>query len=243
MGRPKMSPPQGKRGEAQKWVVGQGAFVGVTAMAIVMAAVLVILGRVSSHEAAILPPPGTTPSPSVIISGTSMGSPNAPVTIVVYSDFQCYHCQRFALTIEKQLESTYIETGKVRIIYKHIVAYGPESLLAAEAAECAAEQNQFWPYHDLLMQLRASSTAEDLPIEKLQSLAQQIGLDMATFNASLESGKYEAKVMRDDAEGRALGLTSIPAFFINGVKADDSVAGSFEAFQKILDNILTRSSK
>jgi protein-disulfide isomerase len=241
-----MSSSQGKKGEAQKWVVGRGAFIGVTAMAVVMAVILVILGWVSSHGETISPPPPTTtstPSPTVIVSGTSIGSPKAPVTIVMYSDFQCSHCQRFALTIEKQLESNYVETGKVRIIYRHIVAYGPESLLAAEAAECAAEQNRFWPYHDLLMQLRASSTADDLPIEKLQSLAQQIGLDMATFNASLESGKYEAKVMRDDAEGRALGLTNIPAFFINGVKADDSVAGSFEAFQKILDDILTRSGK
>jgi protein-disulfide isomerase len=240
-----MSPPQGKKEEVRKKAFGKRAFFGVTAMSIVIAALLVTLSCISSNEEVITsstePPNGSkTTTPSIVVSGTSIGSPYALITIVIYSDFQCFHCQRFALTVEKQLDSAYVETGKVRFIYKHIVAYGPESLLAAEASECAAEQNQFWPYHYALMELRLSSQSDDLSIEKLQSLAQQLGLDMIAFNTSLESGKYQEKVLRDDAEGRGLGLTSVPAFFINGVKADDSVAGSFEAFQKVLDEELIR---
>ncbi len=201
-----------------------------------------IIDDLLQESGTTLPPtPGTPPSPPVPISGKSKGSPNAPVTIIDYSDFQCSHCQEFALTIEKQLQTAYIDTGKVLFIYKHIIAYGEESQLAAEASEAAAEQGKFWPYYDLLMQARASTKTDDLPISKLQSLAQQVGLDMETFNASLQSHKYREKVLQEDAEGRALGVTAVPTFFINGIKKDG--ASSFEELQVIIDDILEKSSK
>jgi len=224
--------------DSKRRAFSSGAFISFTAVAVVIAALLIVLGRVSIPTST----PSTPGLPSIAISGKSKGASDAPVTIVEYSDFQCSHCQQFALTIEPQLDETYIKTGKVRLIYKHLIAYDDESLMAAEASECAAEQNKFWPYFDLLMQVHASSGVEDLPLSKLQSLAQQIGLDMTQFNASLESGKFRDKVMQDDAEGRATGITGIPAFFVNGVKMDDSQISSFEGFQGVIDRALVRSS-
>ena len=193
------------------------------------------------------PPPIPTASPSPIISipsideAMSKGSPNAPVTIIVYSDFQCTHCQRFALTVEKELEAAYIDTGRVRLVYKFIVGWADESLRADEAAACAAEQGQFWPYYFLLMEQHTSPTVDDLPVEKLQDLAQQLGLDMNKFNASLLSGKYEALVNQQHEEGIALGVTGTPTFFINGVKKLG--AGSLEVLQDVIDPMLQKGGQ
>ncbi len=242
-----------------KRVLSNGAFAVATAVAIVAAAVLIMLGRASyartgffllppisgSPSVTTLPappeanPPGATTSPSAFISGTSNGSPSAPITIVVYSDFQCVPCQQFALTTEKELERVYVETGKVRLVYKHFIVYGEESMLAAQAADSAAEQNKFWPYHDLLMQMQASPKVEDISVAKLKSLAEQVGLNMAAFDASLKSGKYREKVIHDDAEGRALGITGTPTFLVNRMKGIGNKP--LEAFQKVLEELLEGS--
>jgi protein-disulfide isomerase len=180
--------------------------------------------------------PTPTPTPSVYVSGPSRGSLDAPVTIFVFSDFQCGICQQFALTTEKDLERVYIETGKVRLIYKHFITEGDESLLAAEASECAAEQNKFWPYYNLLMQAHFSPSKEDLTLARLQAFAQTVGLNMDTFNDSLNSGKFKDKVNRDTEEGTAAGVTGTPTFFVNGVPGTGNAP--FDAFQKIIEQIL-----
>jgi protein-disulfide isomerase len=185
------------------------------------------------------PQPTNNPSgtvPANYISGSSMGSPDAPVTIIEYADYQCSICQQFALTTEKDLERVYIATGKVRFIFKNAIVYGDESLLAAQAAEAAAEQNKFWPYHDLLMQGKFSSKAEDITLAKLQTLAQIAGLNMDQFNSALSSGKFKDKVMQDDAEGRALGVKGTPTFFVNGNIGTGDIP--FDAFQKYIEQIL-----
>jgi len=235
------------------------AFIAATAIAILAAVVLIMLGRVSyantdftplsptSGSPSITPMPtpsgtdasDTLGSPPIFVSGTSIGSPDAPVIIVIYSDFQCNPCQHFALTAGKELENTYVETGKVRLIFKHFVVYGEESMLAAQAAECAAEQNKFWPYYYLLMQERTSPEVADVSVAMLESLAQQVGLNMATFDASLTSGKFMEKVIYDDSEGRSLEVTGTPAFFINRIKGVG--IKPFETFQKVIEELLSGS--
>ncbi len=231
----------------KRGAISRGSFAGVTALAVAVAAILVILGRVAASASMFVAPPpdssvpGSTPSPSVVVSGTSKGSPSAPVTIILYSDFQCAHCQQFALTTEKQLDKAYIETGKVRLIFKHRVIFGEESMQAAEASECAAEQDKFWPYYDLLMQVQASPRQDDLPTSKLQDLAELAGLDMATFNTSLGSGKYRQKVILDDTQGRALGIEGSPTFFVNGLMIE--ATPSFKDFQKLIESMLEGAAR
>jgi len=158
----------------------------------------------------------------------------------MYSDFQCYHCQEFALTTEKELEEAYIETGKVRLIFKHYVIEGEESIQAAMASECAAEQNKFWPYYDLLMQTRASPVEEDLTTAALESLAQAVGLNMTAFNICLQSEKYKEKVEGDKEEGEALGITSTPSFIIDGGMAVGNPP--FAKFQEVIEQMLKKSA-
>lgn len=223
-----------------------------TLAAIVISALLIILSCVSSNERSTSTelPDGTkttqsenTTGPVIIVEGMSIGSPSAPVTIVEYTDFQCHYCQQFAIEIAPLIDRYYIRTGKVRFVVKPVVAYGDESRLAGEAAECAAEQDQFWPYYHALMRLGLSSSAADFTIENAQELARQIGLNMTRFNESLISGKYKDKVVQDDTEARSVGFNYIPAFFINGVQADSAVNVSFEEFSRVLDAALERPGK
>ncbi|MBA7704718.1 hypothetical protein ES703_113536 [subsurface metagenome] len=259
-----MNLPQGRKPVNIRWSVSHGPFLAASVLAIVLASVFITIGwfsgsggeysyTIPAPEVPDIKPSPTptipnspdiepqptlpTPDPPAAILRKTKGLPIAPVTFIVYSDFQCSHCQVFALTIEKQLETSYINTGKILFVFKHIIAYGQESLLAAEAAEAANEQGKFWPYHNLLMQVRASPRVEDdLSISVLQNIAQQIGLDMEAFNASIQSGKYRDSVLQESQEGKSLGVTVIPTFYINGAKKEG--AKSFEELQVIIDEIL-----
>jgi protein-disulfide isomerase len=237
----------GKSSETDKWAASHGAFVTATCIAVVLAAVIITLARMGASTSGFFEPlpasdePSVTPPAPAYDVGTSKGSPDAPVTIISYTDFQCYYCQQFFLTTEKELEKVYVDTGKVRLVYKHFILQGEESLLAAQAAECAAEQGKFWPYADLLMEIRAEPGKNDLTEERLESVARQVGLDMATFRTSLQSGKYKEKVDQDTADGRAAGVTSTPTFFINGIKGVGSPA--FETWQELIEELLRRAGK
>jgi len=225
--------------DISKWPVGWKAFFSLTLAALILGAIMITLGWQSGRREIIQPPPTTIPS-NVVVSGTSMGFPSSPITIVEYSDFQCHFCQNFAMSVAPQIEATYIQNGKVCMVFKYTIAYGSESQLAAEAAECAAEQNQFWPFYNNLMRMQFSGDDEDITVEKLQQFAQQIGLDMTLFKESLSSGKFRNRVIQSDAEGRTLAINGIPAFIVNGILADEKVADSFEEFAKVIDVELAR---
>lgn len=238
-----------KKRDSRKLIVGNGTWLGTTLVAILVGAIVIALGWASAHQEATSAEPAVTgptttvnqmATPVAAFSGTSQGSPEAPITIVEYSDFLCPHCQSFAITIKPRLDSAYIQTGKVRFVYKHLISYGEKAQLVAEAAECAAEQDRFWQFYSALMYLRLSPGTPNLTVEKLGGTAGLMGLDVALFHESLTSRKFQAKVQQDDQEGRSLGFTGIPAFFINGVKADDKVVGSFEKFQEVLDAALRK---
>ncbi|MDP2744345.1 MAG: thioredoxin domain-containing protein [Dehalococcoidia bacterium] len=219
----------------KKAAVRPRALAVASAAAVLVVSLLIVAGRTGS-------PQDASAVSSVLFSGTSKGSPDAPITIVEYSDFQCYFCQKFALTTMRQLDEAYVAAGKVRFVYKHFIGYGDESLLAAIASELAAEQNKFWPFHDLLMQMRASPKKEDLTAARLRSLAQEVGLNMEAFDSGLHSGKYREKVMRDDAEARTLGISATPTFVING-KYGLRGGAPFETFREIISDLLEKEAK
>lgn len=182
------------------------------------------------------PAPGTAPPPWPPADGTSLGSPDAPITIQVFSDFQCGICQAFALGTGRQLEETYVKDGTVRLVFKHFVVFDEESVQAAAASEAAAEQNRFWEYSALLWAFRASPRAEDLTIPRLQGLAEEAGLDMEAFNASFLSGKHRDKIAKDFQEAKDLEAQGTPTFFINGIKAQGNLPITY--FQELIEWLL-----
>lgn len=153
-----------------------------------------------------------------VVDGATAGDPDAPVTVVEYSDFNCVHCKNFWVNSEDQLVSEYVETGKVFFQYVPMSFISPTSFTAAEAAYCAMDQNMFWQYHDYLF----ANYGADFTSPMLKAIAQQVGLDMSAFNSCFNSSKYQLKVQQDLQSAQGLGINSTPTFLVNGERADSS---------------------
>ena len=163
-------------------------------------------------------------------------NPDAPVTIIEFSDFQCPYCAKFYSETLPKIKEEYVKTGKVRIVYKHFpLAFHENAFKAAEAAECAREQGKFWEMHNKLFE-NSNALAEN----KLREYANSIGLNMEQFNSCLDSGKYYEKVIDDLREGQKLGVKGTPTFFING----DKIVGAYpyEYFKQVIDRKLQEAS-
>lgn len=174
------------------------------------------------------------PRQKVAATGAAKGSPNAPIEMIEFSDFQCPYCQRAHATVAQVL-NTYGD--RIHFVYRHYPLPGhPQAKPAAEASECANEQGKFWPYHDRLFENSTRLSETDL-----REHATAVGLDAAKFSACVDSHKYRAQVEADQRDGDAAGVNGTPAFYINGRMI--SGAQPFDAFKRLIDDELQRKSR
>ena len=169
-----------------------------------------------------------------------LGKPYAPITIVEFGDFQCDRCARFAKYTESQLNQTYIQTGKVNLVFKYFPNYGPDSTPAAMAAQCVNDQGKFWNYYDILFKNQGPPNFGWASKDNLKKFASQIpGIDMQKFNSCLESQKYLSFVQSDLALANSLGLQGTPTFVIEKTDGSGSQtlpgAYPFQSFKAIID--------
>jgi len=173
------------------------------------------------------------------------GNPDAPVTIVEFSDFQCPFCSRFFDQTLPALEENYIDTGKVKLVYKDFPLDNlhPNARPAHIAAECADEQGKFWEYHDILFENQAGwnrLSSTDLS-SQLNEYAATLGLNSASFDSCLSSEDIADEVNQDYLEAESYGATGTPTFFI-GTEKDGFIklvgALPYTAFQGAIDNQL-----
>jgi len=129
-----------------------------------------------------------------------------------------------------------VQDGKVRLAYFHFAFLGPESQWAAEASECAGEQDAFWEYHDFLYENQNGENRGAFGQDNLKQFAGQLGLDEDAFSQCLDSGKYTDIVQQEKQMAQQLGVQSTPTFVING----RPVVGAqpFESFQQVIESIL-----
>ncbi len=144
------------------------------------------------------------------------GDEKAPVTIIEFSDFQCPFCGKFEAETVSQIEKNYVETGKVRFGYWHFAFLGQESIDAAEASECASDQNAFWEYHNLLFKSQNGENKGAFAKDKLKEFAAGLKLDTQAFNDCLDSGKYTQIVQELTGTAQSIGVRSTPSFVVNG---------------------------
>jgi protein-disulfide isomerase len=169
----------------------------------------------------------------VLGKGPTLGSANAPVTIVEFADFQCSFCRKFWADTLPELKESYVKQGRVRIIYRHFAILGKLSEQAAMAADCAGEQEKFWQYHD---QLFANQGGLAFTQSKLEQYARALGLKAANFNRCLTSEKYRKKVEGETAVAASLGGRGTPTFFVNGWLMIG--AQPFNVFQTVIEEEL-----
>lgn len=171
----------------------------------------------------------------------TLGDPNAPVEIVEYTDFQCPFCQRHFLQTFPQIKAQYIDTGKVRYIFKDLplTTIHPQAFLAAEAARCAADQEAYPEMHSLLFTNQNEWNGRSDADTIFTTYATELGLDSDTFATCLADRVHETAVQADLNEAISFGIGGTPAFFINGNFVNG--AQPFNVFSEIIDKMLAAS--
>lgn len=148
----------------------------------------------------------------------AQGNSNAPVVVDVWEDFQCPYCRRFAEGPEKVLRQTLVPTGQVRLVFHNFAFLGPESVWAAEAAECAAKQGRFWDYQDKLFAEQHGENAGWFNRDNLIRFASELGLDVPGFTQCLDQGSEGNEVLAEYEQGKLRGVSGTPTVFVNGRK-------------------------
>jgi protein-disulfide isomerase len=188
--------------------------------------------RAGAKVAINLEPPAVARVEVSIDGAPVRGGANAPVTIVEFSDFHCPFCKRVVPTL-KEIEARYGDKVKLVFLDFPIEQLHPAARKAHEAARCAAEQDKFWAYHDVLFDKMPRTSPEEL-----KASAREAGLDLAKFDQCVASGTLKELVQEDIDEGTRLGVKGTPAFFING--APLTGAQPLEAFVSVIERELAR---
>ncbi|MEO5982268.1 MAG: thioredoxin domain-containing protein [Pedococcus sp.] len=168
----------------------------------------------------------------------AVGKADAPVVMVAYSEFQCPFCGTFARDTEPGLVKKYVDTGVLRIEWRDFPYLGQESMTAALAGRAAAQQGDFWAFHDALYADQQPVNAGKLTKEFLGDVAARAGLDGAQLKKDMERPELTEAVSRDAREGQSIGVTGTPAFIING----QPVIGAqpSEVFEKAIEDATRR---
>ena len=172
------------------------------------------------------------------------GNPEAELTIVEFSDFQCPFCSRFYEQTLPLIEQAYVDTGKVNFVYRDFPLQSHQNAVPAHiAAECADEQGEFWPYHDVLFERQGEwqSLPSEAVFAQLVRYADDLGLQTADFESCLGTASFAQEIQKDYQDGVQYGVRGTPAFFV-GNERDGYVllsgAQPFGAFQSVIESRL-----
>ncbi len=149
-----------------------------------------------------------------------LGSKDAPLTVVEFTDYQCPFCQRFHVATFPELKKNFIDTGKVRFYSKDMpLDMHANAMRAALAARCAAEQNGFWALRDIM-----GANPDKLDLDNILALASQVKLDPGKLRACIESNKYKNAVQTDVLDAMRIGANGTPTFVV-GKSTEEGVDG------------------
>ncbi len=161
-------------------------------------------------------PPKVTMSTFLENGSPILGNPSAPITLVEFGDYQCHFCNVFFHSTENDILQNYVETGKVRMIFKDYNIIGPDSINASHGAHCADEQGLFWEYHDILYSNWTGENNGWAASENLLKFAQEVGLDIDKWSECMINASYSQTILASNEDARSLELTGTPAFFVIG---------------------------
>lgn len=220
-----------------------GLIGGVTIVA-VLAAVVLISSIWQTPDEIVIVEPISRPT----AAGTTMGDPNAPVIIDVFEDFQCPACVYFTEEIEKRISETYVASGQVYYVFHHFpfldqFSDTKESQQAANASMCAAEQNLFWEYHDMLFANWNGENAGAFSDGRLIAFAETLELDMDIFATCFEESRYQEEIQADFDLGIEMGVSGTPGVFVNGQQITPGSVPRFEDVQQAVEAALISSGQ
>jgi protein-disulfide isomerase len=223
------------------------ASVGMKQFYAVLAAVVFIgigaLGYLLARPATVSIPANVTvqPSDTAGFRGYLKGSPNAPVEITEFADYQCPFCQTFATLQMPTIEQRLIDTGRLRWRYMDFpLQQHPFSRLAAHSAACADEQGKFWEQHQRIYEGQAEWTAARSAANIFRDYAKANGLDLARYDSCMQAGKYAGRIQASYEQGVKLGVNSTPTLLVG----NRLYQGRFDsdAITRLVDSLAPRPS-
>ncbi len=232
---PAPTPPSTNSGKLNPWMVSTLVMLGVIA-GFGISQLPYFKGASQQTQVAALQPPsgqgaaGQTAQPSdtpqpltadqiakLPADSPTVGSPDAKITVVEFSDFQCPYCEKFFTNTLSSIQEDYVKTGKVKIVYRNFpLEFHPQAFPAAEAGACANEQGKFWEMHDKLFRGQQDWAGSPKAAQTFSSYAKSIGLDSKQFDSCMTTHKFADGIRKDSIDGVALGVNGTPSFFING---------------------------
>ena len=175
--------------------------------------------------------------------GTAMGNPDASVRIDVFEDFQCPACQMYSTDIEPAVMENLVATGQVYYVFRHYPfiddnSATKESDQAANASMCAAEQDRFWDYHDMLFANWNGENAGTFADRRLTAFAETLGLNIGDFDSCFRGNRYRTQIVQDQQEGSRMGVTGTPSVFVNNQAVTPGYVPTYEAIKAAVDAAL-----
>jgi protein-disulfide isomerase len=203
--------------------------------------------KLLANPPAARPAADALPTGPINVTGEPFkGAASAKVALIEFSDYQCPFCGRYDKETYPQLVKDYVDTGKIKYVWRdYPLDFHKNAEKAAEAARCAGEQGRFWEMHDRLFANQQTIAATDLPKH-----AEALQLNLSMFQQCLDSGRFAADIQKDISDASSAGVSGTPTFFIGIVQPNGSVkvvkklvgAKPYTEFKAALDSLLASPS-
>lgn len=170
----------------------------------------------------------------------AIGAVDAPVVMVVFSDFRCPFCARFSTVTEPELVERFVDQGLLRIEWRDLPIFGDDSILAARAGRAAAAQGKFWEFMNAVYAAAPAQSHHMLDAGLLAGFAEQVGVkDIQRFRADMASDRFDEGIIADAAQAQLLGLTGTPSFVLGG----HGIVGAqpTELFVQVVEQLLAEA--
>lgn len=229
-----------------------GGFMLVLAGFVVLAVVAVILvvifgggGGSSNTDLVAALEKHNADFPADLAKGNKVGRDDAPVKIVEYEDYQCPFCLKYTANQEGDVINELVKSGKVQLEFRHLPILGNESVASAIASQCAADQDKFWQYHNLLYLTQAKAgqgTVEKNNVgrfadDKLKQFATDIGLDRTKFDSCFDNRTPLDSILQQQREANSFGITGTPGFLVNGQPLGTGTPNSIDDWKQVVTNV------
>jgi len=221
------------------------ALAGMAVVAVVAVVLVIVFNESDSESLAKDIEEATAALPLDLANGSKLGRDDAPVKIVAYEDFQCPFCLRYTAEQEPQIVEELVKTGKVQLEFRHLPILRNESVSAAVASQCAADQNKFWQYHHKLFLTQAEAgqaNDEELNVgrfsdDNLKKFAKDLGLDSAQFDQCFDTREHLDLVTEHQREANQFGITGTPGFTVNGQPIGAGTPSNIDAWKQLVANV------
>jgi protein-disulfide isomerase len=181
--------------------------------------------------------------PTLLADGRTLGKADAPVTVEIWSDFQCPACRQFAEGTEPSIISSYVAPGTAKLVYYDAAFQGQrtgsaydESVESGAAARCAADQGRFWEMHGWIFANWNGENRGAYRAERLRQIASRAALELTAYDACMSSGNQQAAVRAETSQAQAIGVNSTPTIVVNGT----AYAGALSVTQ--LSDLIQRAA-